>query len=365
MKYTKTAVAVAVAGGFATMPMMAAAETTLSGLVQVKVAGVESDNDEVQQDANIEAGDVRVGIASEHELGSGLIGYGNLQINVDDLTGEGGLEEASFDFDGDGSLTDEDPIELDSAATVASDNVYVGLKGGFGDLRFGEIPLAVEYGQLANDIHDVGTTVPDGVSYTGTFGPVGLGLNFSPEPDSDMVGAGINFGLAGATIGVGFEDRADLTNLAAGASYTIAGFSLAAHYWTAGQVDFDSGAAGDDTFTFTNDLDDQTNIAVQVGYAIAGVSIGVTYSLLTTDAGTLIGPDGEVVVPNEDDGTVPDGTTATIDQSEESIIRLDLGYDLGGGMDVSTRIQNKTTENDVTANPDDELEYRVMLTKTF
>ncbi|MFK7893735.1 MAG: hypothetical protein AB8B63_23160, partial [Granulosicoccus sp.] len=31
------------------------------------------------------------------------------------------------------------------------DNVYVGIKGGFGDFRIGEIPLAVEYGQVAND----------------------------------------------------------------------------------------------------------------------------------------------------------------------------------------------------------------------
>jgi len=369
MKYTKTALAVAIAG-FAATPMMAAAETTLSGLVQVKVAGVESDDDDLQKDANFEAGDVRVAINREHELDNGLIGYGNLQMNVDDLTSEGGFgQDAAVQipqFDQDGSLTDEDPVELSSEATVSSDNVYVGVKGGFGDVRFGEIPLAVEYGQLANDIHDVGTTVPGGASYEGTFGPVGLILNASPENDSDMFGVGAKFGFAGASIGVGWEERAEQTNLAAGASYTIAGFSLAAHFWSQGQVDFDfdEGEGATDNLALTTDLDDRTAFAVQAGYEIAGVTLGLTYSMQTTEAGTLVGADGTVFTPG-DDGVIPAGVTATAGEGEEAIIRFDAGYALGGGMDISTRIQNKATDNDVGVDPDDELEYRVMLTQTF
>ena len=325
--------------------------------MQVKFAGVESDNEEEQQDINVEAGDVRVAVFSEHEVAGGLIGYGNIQMNLDDLTGEGGLSEASADFDGDGSLTDDDPIELDSSATVSADDIYVGIKGGFGDIRLGDIPLAVEYGQLANDIHDVGTTVPDGISYTGTFGGFGLGLNFSPEEDSDMVGAGVNFNIAGFGIGLGFEDRALGASYAVGATYAIAGFSLGAHYW-AGETDFDpdlvldtSDDAPEDEDTFNNfDIDDTESYAVQVGYSIAGVSLGVTYSVL----------EGE---EQEEDA---EAATAV----DESIIRFDAGYDLGGGLDISTRIQNKIDDAAVPTaeNPDadaDVLEYRVMLTKTF
>ena len=115
MKYTKTAVAVAVTAGFATMPMMAAAETTLSGLVQIKITGIESDDDDEQVDANFAASDVRVGILSEHEIVGGLIGYGNIQMNLDDLTGEGGAALAGNDVNP--SLSDDEL--LDSSATVA------------------------------------------------------------------------------------------------------------------------------------------------------------------------------------------------------------------------------------------------------
>ena len=367
MKFQKTAIA-AIVAGFAAAPMMASADTVLSGVVQVKFTGMESDDDELQEDLNLAAGDVRAAIASEHELNSGLIGYGNLQINIDDLTGEGGITGFGVQddvADPDGSLTDEDLVELDSAATVSSDNVYVGIKGGFGDIRLGEIPLAVEYGQLANDIHDVGTTVPGGLSYTGTFGVVGFGLNYSPELDSDMIGAGLNFNFAGATIGLGFEERAERALFAVGASYAIAGFSIAAHTWSA-EDEFDPeltiNTTAEDQVDFGGfDFDDQNNIAVQVGYAIAGVNLGLTFSILESDTTANVGGDADAVP-----AVAPDIVEA---DSEETIIRFDAGYDLGGGMDISTRIQNKSTALDSddprVEDPDDSLEYRVVLSKTF
>lgn len=345
MKLKKTAIAIAIAG-VAAAPMMASATTTISGLVQVKIQGTDKDDDPTtapdESKPSIAAGDVRVAISKEHELNSGLTGYGNLQLNLDDLTGQGGIDAVidqpqADTADPDASLTDEDSIELNSAATVASDNVYVGIKGGFGDIRIGEIPLAVEYGQLANDIHDVGTTVVDGISYTGTFGIFGVGLNFSPGENSDVIGAGVKFNFAGATIGAGFEDRNELTNFSVGASYNIAGFSVAVQGWSQGQLDVET---GEGTATVTESLDDVTNVAVKVGYEIAGVNLGLTYSLLTTQ----VGGDAE---------------------DESSVIRLDAGYDLGGGMDVSTRIQSTSEEKGLEANPDDLVEYRVMLTQAF
>jgi len=327
MKFTKTVVAVAVTGLFA-VPMAASAETTLSGLVQIKYLGSDADGDE--GDLSLAAGDVRMAINSQQAIAGGLTGYGNLQFNLDDLTGEGGLQNVQV------RPQEDDPGLQDSAtsSTVASDNVYVGIKGDFGDIRLGEIPLAVEYGQLANDIYDVGDTVQDGASYTGTFGPVGIGVNYALENDSDMAGIGAKFSAAGVTFGLGYELRNladdESANYAAGLSFALAGFSIAGHFWL---------REGDDGGT---DIEgDQQSISVKVDYGIAGVNLGLTYSLLATD------------ITNLDD------------DAEESSIRLDAGYDMGGGMDISTRITSQDNDPTRDGADSDLVEYRVMLTKNF
>lgn len=321
MKFVKTAVAVAIVG-IAAAPMIASADTTLSGVVQTKVQGTDADGD----DPDIAAGDVRVGVVSEHELNNGMTGYGSVKLTVDDLLGEVG---------GVGGLTvPGNPTESGEGTTqaidgtVKADDVYVGIKGGFGDIRLGEVPVALEYGQLANDIHDVSGDIGDGLSYTGTFGPASIVLNYSPEEDSDVLGVGAKFNFAGATIGVGFADQGSgadsdadsTTNLAVGASYAIAGVSLAAQYWTQ-----------------EAEPDDNTSIAVKAGYGIGAVSGAVTFSTLET---------------------------ALLDNT---VIRLDLKYDFGGGFDISTRIDNVSTDSNVAAVPDPEdlVAYRVMLTKSF
>ena len=204
-------------------------------------------------------------------------------------------------------------------------------------MRLGEIPLAVEYGQVANDIYDVGATVVDGASYVGAFGPVGLIANYSLEDDSDMAGIGAKFTLAGVTIGAGYElrdlgadgDGGDRGNFAVGASFALAGFSIGAHYW------LQEGANREADF----DGDDQS-IAVQVGYGIAGVNLGLTYALLTSDL-------------------------TESDEAEDSTIRLDAGYDLGGGMDISTRISSIDNDPARDGLDSDLVEYRVQLTKNF
>ena len=352
MKFTKTAVAVAIAG-FVAVPMAASAETTLSGLVQIKVQGNDRDapdddpltedideSDVDNGDLNMAAGDVRLAINSQNEIVGGLTGYGNIQFNLDDLTGEGGIEDLAQV----GSLEDNDG-GVDTAATVAADNIYVGIKGGFGDVRVGEIPLAVEYGQVANDIYDVGDTVVDGFSYVGAFGPVGIIANYALDgdtfgvvdgQDSDMAGIGAKVTFAGVTFGAGYELRNlsgdESGNLAVGLSFALAGFSIGAHYWIREDVN-----DGEDGIDFQGD--DQS-ASVQIGYGIAGVNLGLTYSLLTSDI-------------------------TDQDEAEDSAIRLDAGYDLGGGMDISTRIQS--TDNDPARDgvDSDLVEYRVQLTKNF
>ena len=83
-------------------------------------------------------------------------------------------------------------------------------------------------------------------------------------------------------------------------------------------------------------------MAVQVGYGIAGVNLALTYARLTTDITDISGDD----------------------TNDNSTIRLDAGYDLGGGLDVSTRI-SAINDDPADDNSSDEVQYRVQLTKNF
>ena len=308
MKFTKTAVAVAIAG-IAAAPMIASADTTLSGVVEIALQGTDIDD----SDLEIGTGDVLFGITSEHEMDSGLTGYGSLRVDLDRLSNQGSI----FVENGPG---EDDDLNIGSVGTA--DAVYVGIKGGFGDFRMGEIPLAVEYGQVANDIYDVGSEISGGMSYTGTFGPVGLVANFSPEGNQDALGLGAKFGIGGFSIGLGGEQRGedDLVNGAVGVSFAFAGASIAAHFWSKEVAD----TVG------TGDLE---SASVKIGYGFGGVSAALTVSTL------------------EDDGA-----------TDQNAVRLDLGYALGGGTQLSSRITQFNDDN----NDDAEfLEYRVMLAKSF
>jgi len=303
MKFTKTAVAVAIAG-IAAAPMIATADTTLSGDVQLQLKGSDADGD--AGDARIGAGDVLFGLVAEHELNSGLTGYGSLRFDYDNLSNaKGGV------LDSDGESVKNGP---------SGDSVYVGVKGGFGDLRVGEIPLAVEYGQVANDIFDVGDEINGGISYTGSFGPVGLIANYSPAPNQDAMGVGVKFGMGGFNIGLGAEDRDEKMNASAGVSFGYAGASVGLHYWTK-----EEGAGADN---------DESSIAVKVGYDFGAVSAALTYAML------------------EDDN----------DGVDKNAIRLDLGYGLGGGMEISTRI---TANSDDIDDNNDQTDWRIQLAKSF
>lgn len=317
MKFQKTLVAVAIAG-IAAVPMVASADTTLSGLVQINFQGDDRDlpGDDVSADPKFAAGDVFIQANTEHELNNGLTGYGNIRQDMNSLSNDG---------------------------SFSTDSIYAGIKGGFGDIRVGEIPLAVEVGQMANDIFDVGDEINGGISYVGTFGPVGLTANFSPEPNSDAVGVGANFGLGGFSIGVGAEDRAESQNIAAGASFAFAGASIGVHYWTKEL----SGEFGEDTGIFG---DDEESLAVKVGYGFGGVDAALTFATATT---TL------------DGGLEPEATA----------IRLDLGYELGGGTRISTRITAYTLDSvefaggtagyEASDTLDDVTEWRLQLAKSF
>jgi len=300
MKFKKTALAVAIAG-IAAAPI-ASADVTISGYLGFIIEGTDEDGD--AGNLGMVGDDSTLNVNATHKLNSGLTGYGNWRVDAG----------------------------LVGSAAVA-DNVHVGVKGGFGDIRVGEVPDAIEYGQVANDPRfDIGTE-NFGISYTGKFGPAQIGLNWSPEgstgstdfdgaPDdrvgSDRIAAGIKFGFGGFGVGIGVGEIADDTAFSAGVTFGFAGVSLAA--------------------AIKNIEDDETGleretVGATLGYGIGGFSALLTYELETGD------------IFEDDD-----------------VVRLDVGYGLGGGMNISTRISSHTDDdNDV----GDLVEYRLLLSKDF
>lgn len=307
MQFRKTAVAVAIAGIAAVTPQIASADTVLSGAVTIGFFG--SDDDTALNDNDLTVGDPRlavdegvVGIVATHTMNSGLDAYGSLRMDADGFSG----------------------------SNTTSDSVYVGIKGGFGDFRMGEVPVAAEYGQVAGDIFDQTGGIDDGLAYTGNFGPATIGVSYSPEQNSDLIGVGAKFGLGPVSVGIGGEERDELVNFSVGGSFALAGASVAVHY-------VDQEVDGQD--------DNNTIIGVNVGYGIAGVSLGLSYFLQT------VGDDGG--------------------GAEDTVVRLDAGYGLGGGMTVSARVNLFSGDGVDAQNADPatgdavETDYRVLLSKSF
>lgn len=294
MQFRKTAVAVAIAGIAAAAPQIASADTVLSGVVEITMTANDADTLVNPDDADgatssdpvVGVGDVLFGIVATHTMNNGLDAYGSIRVD------SAGLSNSTF----------------------SSDNTYVGIKGGFGDLRFGEVPVVAEYGQVAGDIIDQTGSIDGGISYTGAFGPASVGLSYAPARNEDTIGVGAKFNIGGFSIGIGGEQRDELTNMSVGASFALAGASVAVHY-----VDKEVDGA------------DNTNIiGLKVGYAISGVSIGLSHFIQSADG-----------------------------DSEETKSRLDLGYSLGGGMSASARYNVDAGDTD---GADD---WRLMLTKSF
>ncbi len=313
MKHTKTAAALALAG-IAASPLAQAEGTTVTLSGQVAIGILASDAEDVDAinegdpigvDANgdtifataadvvsaarpgdptVFGDDSIINVKATGTLNNGLEGYANYRTDLG-LVGD----------------------------VATGDNIHLGIKGDFGDIRVGEVPDAIGYGQLAGDpLADIdGENF--GISYTGTFGGLTFGANASPSGSSDRYGVGVKFSAAGFGIGIGVGTDDDRDELSVGASYSIAGVSLAVAF-----KDFDLG---------------RETIGAKASYGWGDFSAGITF-------------EGEA-------GDVDDG---------DALLRFDLGYDLGNGMNISTRLNSFTDDSDSSG---DLLDYRLLLTKAF
>jgi len=124
------------------------------------------------------SGDVRFNIAAENTSG-GLTSFANYRIDADGISG----------------------------SPITSDATKLGVKGSFGTITILDVGPAMEMAQIVDDIHDIAGGIPDGIRYDGAFGPVSVGLSFSPENNTDVVSAGVSFSTGGLTIAAGADDQ--------------------------------------------------------------------------------------------------------------------------------------------------------------
>jgi len=298
MKMKKTLIAVAIAGIAAT-PMMASATTTLSGVVELKFEGSDDESDDVNSngedgfeagEAQIAVGDVLFGFSASQALNSGLTGYGSMRLDMNSFS---------------------------TGTSGTSDSVYVGIKGGFGDFRFGETGNPGEYGQISDAFFDMGIDINQGIGYTGSFGGATIGAAYSPATNQDVYGLGAKFAWKGLSLAVSMQDFDEGVNAAASVGFAYAGASIGL-----GVTTEESPVPG---------ADDEQTIKAKVGYSISGVALGLTFETQT--------------------------------ESEDSGVRLDANYDLGGGMNIGTRINAFSDGADVDAV--DKTDWRVVLGKSF
>ena len=315
MKYTKTAAALTLAG-IAASPL-AQAETTVSLSGQVAIGILGSDADDIDAinigdnlgpdpanptidliadeddvvaaarpgDLTLFGDDAIVAVRAETDIGGGLTAYSNWRADVS-LTG----------------------------SQAAGDNIFVGIKGDFGDFRIGEVPDATGYGQI-NDI--LGGSDIDGedtgLSYTGSFGGFTFGANWSPEGSSDRIGAGVQFNIGGFGVGIGVGDDDGRDELSAKATFALAGFDVGVSY---------------------KDLDeDREVLGLEGSYGIDKWSFN-------------IGFEGELGDVNEDD----------------TVVRFNAGYDIAPSLNLSGRINVFTDDDD---DDGDLVDYRLLLQKVF
>ncbi len=322
MKHTKTAVALALAG-VAAAPLAQAADgvsVTLSGQVAIGIIGSDA------------ADEVAINLGDPIPDATSATGFRDAtDEDVRDSDSPGDL--ALFGDDATLNLKAVAPIKggLESFAVyrtdlslvgdaATGDNIHVGIKGGFGEFRIGEVPDAVGYGQHSDFIADIDGE-NTGLSYTSPdISGFVFGANWSPAGSSDRTSFGAKFSIAGFGIGVGVSDDAGTSEFAAKATYSIAGVSLGVSF-----KDFDN---------------DNTAVIATAGYGISDWSFGLGW----------------------------EGRTGDVNEGE-SQLRFDIGYNLGNGMNLSTRVNLNTPVDgatDVLGNElDDITNFRLLLTKAF
>ncbi len=159
-------------------PAAAMADTTLYGKLQVSAGSVENTSEAgvSVSETQVESHGSRIGIKGSSELDNGLSATYGFEYGVN--------------------------IDGDDAAVFTHRNQFVGVKGGFGEVRVGrhDTPaklatsgldaFADGYADMANIIASDGHRVNNVVAYINKFGPVGFAAAHSTDPLDNDVDAG-------------------------------------------------------------------------------------------------------------------------------------------------------------------------------
>ena len=117
-----------------------------------------------------------------------------------------------------------------TGSTVTADDVYVGIKGGFGTVKIGDTDNGcdtVDTGWVADDVfysHDSGGCAGSdthNITYSSTRGPITYAASYSPEDSADNFAVGIKGTIGPVTASLGYEDGDGISsgsNVTVGAS---------------------------------------------------------------------------------------------------------------------------------------------------
>lgn len=238
MQHKKALIAAAVIAGLAASAN-AAAETTVYGKLHTSIASVSQDDGVNDTSSTAFASHAsRIGFKASKETASGVTVSGKAEFEIDSV--------------GDKSKSSEDLIKLR--------NTYVGLKGGFGEVRVGrhDTPHKMSTSKLDpfsdtyadyNNIITVDNRLSNVIAYLNNFGPVGIAAAYYAGDDD-----------------VEAENAGDATSVMV--NYTGGPLYLSAAV--------ESYAADDDANA--DELETATKIGA--GYTIGPVDLGLVYETL-------------------------------------------------------------------------------------
>jgi hypothetical protein len=204
----------------------------------------------------------------------GLTYFGHFEVNV-----AGATVNDTVDVDDETSFT--------LAGTLSSDDMFVGVKGAFGEVRLGDTDNgcdAVDTGWVADDeyiSHSSGGCKAgdqNNVTYKGSRGPVSYAASFSPDVDNgsavageDAFAVGIKGKVGPATVSLGYETETSVgSNVVLGVSGAFGPIAVGIRANNADDSDTNIGytaqyaAGGNKFYIGVGDVDD--NDTLFLGY---------------------------------------------------------------------------------------------------
>ncbi len=269
---------------------IAMALPSLASATEVKVGGVVQiqqyiSSDTTAQKKRIEGGDVRIAVSAEETVGD-YTTYATYRLDTENTDVTDSTNNTTTFQSGNGPNL--------GGGLVTSDNVGVGIKGDFGDVKFGQAN-DVQFGEYANDIYAANPHLGSGAAwgYTGSFSGVNVGAIWSPDTNADLFGLGAEFSVGVVTLGATFgtdgtgpNSAAEQDNTIFGGKIDLGGITVAAHTW---DIDHNSAST-------TADSD---GTAVKVSGSASSWSWGIT----ATDEDAAGGTAGDQKVTRIDLGT--------------------------------------------------------------